>query len=105
MRRGYHHTGCRYQNRRRRQNDGCKREGFAGDTSRAALQEKALGGEYPFTIATWNLRLAMEKEFPDEEWRSADLRKILMELAKDGTVSKDTHASRIGQAVWRLEVR
>ncbi|EFN7278969.1 eaa protein, partial [Escherichia coli] len=25
--------------------------------------------------------------------------------AKDGTVSKDTHASRIGQAVWRLEVR
>ncbi|HFU9919776.1 TPA: eaa protein, partial [Escherichia coli] len=51
------------------------------------------------------LRLAMEKEFPDEEWRSADLRKILMELAKDGTVSKDTHASRIGQAVWRLEVR
>ncbi|HCO7710103.1 TPA: eaa protein [Escherichia coli] len=73
--------------------------------SRAALQEKALGGEYPFTIATWNLRLAMEKEFPDEEWRSADLRKILMELAKDGTVSKDTHASRIGQAVWRLEER
>ncbi len=66
--------------------------------SRAALQEKALGGEYPFTIATWNLRLAMEKEFPDEEWRSADLRKILMELAKDGAVSKDTYASRIGQA-------
>ncbi|CAK0709144.1 Phage protein [Escherichia coli O10:K5(L):H4 str. ATCC 23506] len=73
--------------------------------SRAALQDKALGGEYPFRMATWNLRLAMEKEFPDEEWRSADLRKILMELAKDGTVSKDTHASRIGQAVWRLEVR
>ncbi|EGI41111.1 Eaa protein [Escherichia coli TA280] len=73
--------------------------------SRAALREKALGGEYPFTIATWNLRLAMEKEFPDEEWRSADLRKILMEMAKDGTVSKDTHASRIGQAVWRLAAR
>lgn len=73
--------------------------------SRAALQDKALGGEYPFRMATWNLRLAMEKEFPDEEWRSADLRKILMEMAKDGTASKDTHASRIGQAVWRLEVR
>ncbi|WP_268593644.1 eaa protein [Escherichia coli] len=77
--------------------------------SRAALQEKTLCGEYPFTIATWiatwNLRLAMEKEFPDEEWRSADLRKILMEMAKDGTVSKDTYASRIGQEVWRLEVR
>ena len=57
------------------------------------------------TRPTWNLRLAMEKEFPDEEWRSADLRKILMELAKNGTVSKDTHARRIGQAVWRLEVR
>ncbi|EIH0852243.1 eaa protein, partial [Escherichia coli] len=40
---------------------------------RAALQDKALGGEYPFRMATWNLRLAMEKEFPDEEWRSADL--------------------------------
>lgn len=25
------HTGCRYQNRRRRRNDGCSREGFAGD--------------------------------------------------------------------------
>ncbi|EFN7282079.1 eaa protein, partial [Escherichia coli O11:H5] len=25
--------------------------------------------------------------------------------AKDGAVSKDTYASRIGQAVWRLEVR
>ncbi|EGN0098042.1 eaa protein [Salmonella enterica] len=73
--------------------------------SRAALQDKALGGKYPFRMATWNLRLAMEKEFPDEEWRSADLRKILMELAKDGAVSKDTYASRIGQAVWRLEVR
>lgn len=24
-------TGCRYRNRRRRRNDGCKREGFAGD--------------------------------------------------------------------------
>ncbi|MDT8495127.1 ead/Ea22-like family protein [Escherichia coli] len=57
------------------------------------------------SIATWSLRLAMEKEFPDEEWRSADLRKILMGMAKDGTVSKDTYASRIGQAVWRLEVR
>ncbi|EIY5774954.1 eaa protein [Escherichia coli] len=73
--------------------------------SRAALQEKVLGGEYPFRMATWSLRLAMEKEFPDEEWRSADLRKILMEMANEGTVSKDTYASRIGQAVWRLEVR
>lgn len=73
--------------------------------SQAALQDKALGGEYPFRMATWSLRLAMEKEFPDEEWHSADLRKILMEMAKDGTVSKDIHASRIGQAVWRLEVR
>ncbi|HCO2010468.1 TPA: eaa protein [Escherichia coli] len=73
--------------------------------SRAALQEKVLGGEYPFRMATWSLRLAMEKEFPDEEWRSADLRKILIEMANEGTVSKDTHASRIGQAVWRLEVR
>ncbi len=50
--------------------------------SRAALQEKALGGEYPFTIATWNLRLAMEKEFPDEEWRSADCAKFLWSWLK-----------------------
>ena len=73
--------------------------------SRAALKEKALGGGYPFQTATRDFRLAMGKEFSGEEGRSADLRKILMEIAKDGTVSKDKHASRIGQAVWRLEER
>lgn len=39
------------------------------------------------------------------EWRSADLRKELIELAKEGLVSKCPHESRIGQAVWRLEVK
>lgn len=72
---------------------------------RKSIEEEALGIFRKFSVATWNLRLSMVNEFPDEEWSSADLRKILMEMAKDGTVSKDTHASRIGQAVWRLEVR
>ena len=73
--------------------------------ARAAQEEKILGGRYAFTMATWNLRLAMETAFPDEEWKSAELRKVLTELAKEGLVSKDTYRSRIGQAVWKLEVR
>lgn len=73
--------------------------------TRAAQEEKALGGVYPFRMATWNLRLAMEKKFPGDEWKSAELRKVLLELAKDGVVSKDMEHSRIGQAVWKLEVR
>lgn len=73
--------------------------------ARAAQDEKLLGGRWPFRMATWNLRLAMESAFPEEEWKSAELRKILTELAREGIVSKDAHHSRIGQAVWRLEVR
>ncbi|HDR2893451.1 TPA: eaa protein [Enterobacter asburiae] len=73
--------------------------------ARAAQEEKALGGRYAFTMATWNLRLAMEAAFPDAEWKSAELRKVLAELAMEGQVSKDTYRSRIGQAVWKLEVR
>lgn len=73
--------------------------------ARAVLEEKVLGGRYAFTMATWSLRLAMEDAFPEDEWESADLRKILTELAAEGIVSKDTYRSRIGQAVWRLEVR
>ncbi|MHC1795884.1 eaa protein [Escherichia coli] len=73
--------------------------------ARAAREEIVLGGRYAFTMATWNLRLAMEAEFPDEEWKSAELRKVLAELAMEGQVSKDTYRSRIGQAVWKLEVR
>ena len=68
--------------------------------SRAALQEKALGGEYPFTIGNWNLWVGMEKEFLYEEWRSGDLGKNIMAIGKDGTVSKDKPASRIGLAGW-----
>lgn len=73
--------------------------------ARASQEEKALGGRYPVRMATWNLRLAMEAKFPDEEWTSAELRKILTEMAKDGLVTKDAEHSRIGQAVWRLEKR
>lgn len=72
---------------------------------RAAQEEKAFGGRYPVRMATWNLRLAMELRFPDEEWTSAALRKLLTEMAKDGLVTKDLVHSRIGQAVWRLEKR
>ncbi|ELF9189662.1 eaa protein [Salmonella enterica] len=73
--------------------------------ARTAREEIVLGGRYAFTMATWNLRLAMEAEFPDEEWKSAELRKVLAELAMEGQVSKDAYRSRIGQAVWKLEVR
>jgi hypothetical protein len=73
--------------------------------ARAAQEEKVLGGRYPVRMATWNLRLAMDARFPDEEWKSAELRKILTEMAKEGLVTKDLGHSRIGQAVWRLEKR
>ncbi|MFY7420168.1 eaa protein [Enterobacter cloacae complex sp. IR5428] len=72
---------------------------------RAAQEEKVFGGRYPVRMATWSLRLAMEDRFPDEEWKSAELRKILTEMAKEGLVTKDLGHSRIGQAVWRLEKR
>lgn len=73
--------------------------------ARAAQEEKAFGGRYPVRMATWNLRLAMEAKFPDEEWTSAELRKLLTGMAKDGLVTKDADYSRIGQAVWKLEKR
>lgn len=71
----------------------------------AAEQEKWAHGHYPYRMATWNIRCAMERKFPGVEWKSADLRKELIELAKEGKVSKDEYHSRIGQAVWRLEVK
>ncbi len=74
-------------------------------TEAAAQQDTTLGSGYPFRMATWNIRCAMERKFPVVEWKSADLRKALIELAKDGLVSKCPHESRIGQAVWRLEVK
>ena len=73
--------------------------------ARAVQEEKYFGGRYPVRMATWNIRLAMEANFPDEEWTSAELRKLLTEMAKDGLVTKDDDHSRIGQAVWKLEKR
>ncbi|BBV76342.1 hypothetical protein STW0522RAO56_23960 [Raoultella planticola] len=74
-------------------------------TEGAAQQRQWAQGEYPYRMATWNIRCAMERKFPGVEWKSADLRKELIELAKDGLVSKCPYGSRIGQAVWRLEVK
>ncbi|WP_417639586.1 eaa protein [Klebsiella aerogenes] len=71
----------------------------------AAQQDATLGSGFPFRLATWNIHSAMERKFPGVEWKSADLRKELVELAKEGLVSKDEYHSRIGQAVWRLEVK
>lgn len=71
----------------------------------AAQQDATLGSGFPFRLATWNIRSAMERKFPGVEWTSADLRKDLVELAKEGLVSKDEYHSRIGQAVWRLEAK
>lgn len=73
--------------------------------TRAAHEEKVLGGRYTFSMATLNLRLAMESAFPEEEWTCAELRKVLTEMAMEGLVSKDAYRSRIGQASWKLEVR
>ncbi|EMO8771672.1 eaa protein [Klebsiella pneumoniae] len=73
-------------------------------TEGADQQRQWAQGEYPFRMATWNIRCAMERKFPGVKWKSADLRKELIELAKEGLVSKCPHESRIGQAVWRLEV-
>ncbi len=56
-----------------------------------------------FSVATWNLRLSMVNEFPDDEWTTAKLRKVLISLCKDGFVSKDLNNSRIGNSVWILE--
>lgn len=74
-------------------------------TEGADQQRQWAQGEHPFRMATWNIRCAMERKFPGVEWKSADLRKELIELAKEGLVSKCPHESRIGQAVWRLEVK
>ncbi|HGS6792983.1 TPA: eaa protein [Klebsiella pneumoniae] len=74
-------------------------------TEGADQQRQWAQGEYPFRMATWNIRCAMERKYPGVEWNSAELRKELIELAKEGLVSKCPHESRIGQAVWRLEVK
>ncbi|MGC6114774.1 eaa protein [Klebsiella aerogenes] len=52
----------------------------------AAQQDATLGSGFPFRLATWNIRSAMERKFPGVEWKSADLRKELVELAKEGLV-------------------
>lgn len=70
--------------------------------ARARQQEIALGGQYALRMATWNIRIALEKEFPDMEWKCASLRKALVELERDGRVLKCPYQSRIGQAVWKL---
>lgn len=59
------------------------------------------------TLSAWLPEYPMRDgaQIPWVEWRSADLRKELIELAKEGLVSKCPHESRIGQAVWRLEVK
>ncbi|MFB5082502.1 eaa protein [Raoultella sp. C349492] len=74
-------------------------------TENAAQQEINLRGKYPFRMATWNIRSALEKRFPEETWKCAEIRKVLAELAREGLVTKDMLYSRIGQAVWRLEVK
>lgn len=73
-------------------------------TDAAALQDATLGSGYPFRMAT-EYPMRDGAQIPGVEWRSADLRKELIELAKEGLVSKCPHESRIGQAVWRLEVK
>ena len=70
---------------------------------RKSIEEEALGIFRKFSVATWSLRLSMVNEFPDDEWTTAKLRKVLISLCKDGIVSKDLNNSRIGNSVWVLE--
>lgn len=70
---------------------------------RKSIEEETLGICRKFSVATWNLRLSMVNEFPDDEWTTAKLRKVLISLCKDGIVSKDLNNSRIGNSVWVLE--
>lgn len=65
--------------------------------------EEELGICRKFSVATWNLRLSMVNEFPDDEWTTAKLRKVLISLCKDEIVSKDLNNSRTGNSVWILE--
>ncbi len=64
-------------------------------------------GTRPLSLSRGYLEYSMRDgaQIPRVEWKNADLRKALIELAKDGLVSKCPHESRIGQAVWRLEVK
>lgn len=70
---------------------------------RKSIEEEKLGIFRKFSVATWNLRLSMVREFPDDEWTAAKLRKVLISLCNDGVVSKDLNNSRIGNSVWILE--
>ena len=70
---------------------------------RKSIEEETLGICRKFSVATWNLRLSMVNEFPDDEWTAAKLRKVLISLCKDGIVSNDLNKSRIGNSVWILE--
>lgn len=70
---------------------------------RKSIEEEALGIFRKFSVATWSLRLSMVNEFPDDEWTTAKLRKVLISLCKDGLVSKDLNNSRIGNSVWIME--
>lgn len=47
-------------------------------------------GARPLSLSHGNLniRCAMERKFPGVEWKSADLRKELIELAKEGRYRK-----------------
>lgn len=65
--------------------------------------EEQLGICGKFSVATWSLRLSMVNEFPDDEWTTEKLRKVLISLCRDGLVSKDLNNSRIGNSVWILE--
>lgn len=68
----------------------------------AKRQSDLLGEGFPYRVATWNLRLMMARMFPEQQWRCADLRQALTDLAKEGKVEKCKDQSRIGQAVWKL---
>jgi len=70
--------------------------------ARARKEEIALGGKYAFRMATFSIRLAMEKEFPGIDWKCAELRKALTELESEDKVLKCPFQSRKGQAVWKL---
>lgn len=62
----------------------------------------AFGDKYPCTLATWNIRVRLERLEGNPQFTCAEIRKALAELVKDGVIHKHW-TSRRGNAVWAFK--